>query len=70
MYGLTNDLVNAALADRMRQSRRVELENAVAMRAAGNGIGIRRLAAALRGALGGGRRSERTTVARQPVAAG
>jgi hypothetical protein len=69
MYGLTSDLVNAALADRQREAGRVALENTVAVHPAVEGRGLRRLTSALTGAVTAVRRGERKPQAR-PVAAG
>jgi hypothetical protein len=68
MYGLTSDLVNAALADRQREAGRVALENSVVVRRSGQSWRLRRLTSALVGALTPVRRGERSTAAR-PVAA-
>lgn len=68
MYGLTSDLVNAALADRQREAGRVALENAVAVRPATQSRRLPRLASVVGGALTAIRRVERRTATR-PVAA-
>ena len=68
MYGLTSDLVNAALADRQREAGRVALENSVVVGRSGHTWRLRRLTSAFVGALTPVRRGERSTAAR-PVAA-
>ena len=68
MYGLTSDLVNAALADRQREAGRVALENAVAVHPTVEGRRLRRLTSALAGAVTAVRRGEQKPAAR-PVAA-
>jgi hypothetical protein len=68
MYGLSSDLVNAALADRQREAGRVALENSVAGRSAGDSWRLLRLKTALAGALTAVRRGERRPATR-PVTA-
>ena len=68
MYGLTSDLVNAALADRQREAVRVALENSTAIRPAAESKRVRRLAAGLGDAWTAVRRRERRPLAR-PVGA-
>jgi hypothetical protein len=69
MYGLTSDLVNAALADRRRDAGRIALENAATIRPETNRHSVLRVVGAVRGILTGARRNQRRP-ARRPVTAG
>ena len=58
MYGLTNDLVNAALAEYEREARRVALEKSAMSARSTDSMRLRRLISALGGALTAARSSE------------
>jgi hypothetical protein len=58
VYGLTNDLVNAALAEYEREARRVALEKSAMSARSTDSMRLRRLISALGGALTAARSSE------------